>query len=205
MVDKQKSQRLIKSYKSYLAGGEGDNWHSCCNQMMEDVPKESIYDSVSKLPLAPGVLRLLKSIKSINYIVSDSNRKFIDILLKAHDLEGCFSGVFTNDFEEETKKIITYEIAYNAKRSNDCKSCSRDHMCKGDVVQKLMEKHADSIFYYFGDGENDHCPMKIIGEKSVNKCFCRRGFSLEQALITSPLPHVTLYSDASEILNKISS
>ena len=101
--------------------------------------------------------------------------------------------------------IITYEIAFNAKRSNDCKSCSRDHMCKGDVVQKLMEKHADSIFYYFGDGENDHCPMKIIGEKSVNKCFCRRGFSLEQALITSPLPHVTLYSDASEILNKISS
>ena len=205
LVDKQKSQRLINSYKSHLAGSQGHNWHSCCNQMMEEVPIERIYDSVSKLPLAPGVLQLLKSINSKNYIVSDSNRRFIAILLNAHGLEDYFSGIFTNDFDEQTKTIITYEIAFHSKRSNNCKNCSRDHMCKGDVVEKLMEKHVDSIFYYFGDGENDHCPMKIIGEKSVNKCFCRKGFSLEQALIRSPLQHVTLYSDASEILDNISS
>jgi len=61
--------------------------------MMEDVTIEEIYNSVSKLPLAPGVLRLLNSMKSKNYIVSDSNTKFIDILLEAHNLKGCFVGI----------------------------------------------------------------------------------------------------------------
>ena len=171
-------------------------WHQLLNVLMPLLPWDELIKIVTKIKMTSGILELfdylIKS-DSIICIVSDSNTEFIKQILKQQNIEKFVKEIHTNGIElpteqQPTVKVVTYEKAFDFYQIRKCdQTCDINHMCKGTVVEKLIEKYPDCVPFFAGDGGNDYCAMKRIEKLSENGLnFVRRGFRLEAKINKLP-------------------
>ena len=97
-------------------------------------------------------------------IASDSNTYFIDWILEANGLKDMVKAVFTNHASFDEQGYLRIKI-HNDHKCEDCPV----NMCKSTIVQDYLAS-CDckySRMFYAGDGGNDFCPLKLLGEDDV--------------------------------------
>jgi pyridoxal phosphate phosphatase PHOSPHO2 len=189
LIPKEVQSPILKQFKN-----EELTWHQLLNKLMPLLPWNQLISTVETINLTPGMRELfnfLKESDSIICIVSDSNTEFIKRILNKQGLTDYVREVHTNGIELPSKtdpeaKVVTYEKAFGLSGKRECEhNCSVNHMCKGSVVEKLLEKYGqEHIPFFVGDGGNDYCAMKRvnrISEKGMN--FVRKGFNLEKKIM----------------------
>merc|ERR1711976_1153050 len=168
-------------------------WHQLLNKLMPLLGWQTVIDCVSAIDLTPGMLGLFKFLKTECQdckicIVSDSNTVFIEKILEVQNIRQFVDEIHTNGiaFDDNNCPVVTnYEIAFDAKRSRTCEvNCNSNHMCKGDISEKLHAKYGSEYTPFFVcDGGNDYCAMRrldSITPKRLN--FVRRGYNLERKI-----------------------
>ena len=213
LIKKECKQPLIQQFNN-----EELTWHQLLNKLMPLLSWNDIIHEIQSIELTPGMRSLfdyLKQTDSLICIVSDSNTEFINKILEKQGLTDYVTEIHTNGIKlpkEGSQKVsnpevITYEKAFESScGKRDCdNSCNKNHMCKGSVVQQLVEKYDDYVSFFVGDGGNDYCAMKRIEKISGNEGlnFVRRGYNLEKKLLKlsdNERSFVNLlWSDANEI------
>ncbi|DBA97088.1 TPA: putative phosphatase phospho1 [Trebouxia sp. C0004] len=92
-------------------------------------------------------------------ILSDANTVFIDYILQAQGLQGCFNDVITNParFVDGALRISPYH-----EQRHGCAACP-PNLCKGLVIEELLLQHNYRQVIYLGDGRGDYCPCTRLG------------------------------------------
>lgn len=188
-IPKEVQAPIIKQFKN-----EELTWHQLLNKLMPLLPWNQLVETVERIKLIPGMRELfnfLKETDSIICIVSDSNTEFIKRILDKQGLSAHVREVHTNGIElpseqEDKAKVVTYEKAFGLSRKRECENnCDVNHMCKGSVVEKLVETYGqEHIPFFVGDGGNDYCAMKRVDRISLKGMnFVRKGFNLEKKIM----------------------
>jgi len=136
-------------------------------------------ESLCALPFTEGMMELLTYLDKSKFdviIISDSNSKFIDYILRDANLNHIVQEVYTNPayFDD------TGCLRINFYHTQDWCDLSTENLCKGSVLEDHVKKQEASIQYdhviYIGDGINDLCPALKLSDKDY---ICpRKGYSL---------------------------
>jgi hypothetical protein len=101
-------------------------------------------------------------------IVSDSNDLFINFILgeQSHKI----LEMHCNKYSHPGMKRYV--------ESHDCMLCKhKPNMCKGDIIELLVEKYSEYKLIFVGDGNNDICAVKHL--RPCDEAFIRKGYPLD--------------------------
>lgn len=171
---------LIPNHKDYPG-----NWTEYMQQVFNtlkhiNISVKQIIDVISMMNSIEGIPYLLRTLYENNIdiiIASDSNSLFINNWLKHNELSDVVSCVYTNPAKIEND-CITIE-PYTLQQT--CNRCSKN-MCKGNIIRehKLSKNKKYDKILYFGDGNNDLCPILKLTQNDF--AFPRLGYVLENLL-----------------------
>lgn len=124
----------------------------------------------------PGMMRLLRQLAGMPQldmcIISDSNSYFIDEWLRDRGIADLFCAVFTNPACVQSSGEL---LVLPFEDQTQCDLCPAN-LCKGAVVQQLIDTGVYKQVVYVGDSCNDLCAMRHLRPGDV-ACI-RRGFEL---------------------------
>ncbi|DBA70351.1 TPA: hypothetical protein ACH3X2_011772 [Trebouxia sp. C0005] len=116
-----------------------------------------------RVPMHPRMHEVLQEASASSnvhmVIVSDANTVFIDYILQAQGLQGCFNAIITNParFVDKALRISPYHT-----QPHGCAACP-PNLCKGLVIEELLLQHNYCQIVYLGDGRGDYCPCTRLG------------------------------------------
>ncbi|KJE93897.1 hypothetical protein CAOG_04615 [Capsaspora owczarzaki ATCC 30864] len=125
------------------------------------------------------VLRTLTASGKVDVVVlSDANEFFIRETLQHYNLLEHVSLIISNPFLHDPRFTI---LPFSPTRHSDhiCTLCN-DNMCKGTVLDYILDKTEYHRVVYIGDGGNDFCPSTRLCSSDV--VMARDGFHLVRLL-----------------------
>ena len=115
------------------------------------------------------------------FIVSDANSEFINIFISEHALQNCFDAIYTNPAYWEKGVLRVSPYVDFAVKPHGCSTCaSSQNMCKGAIIEEIMQSVGTSEILYLGDGRGDLCAAMHL--RSIDTVFPREGFALHREL-----------------------
>jgi len=181
------------------------------------ISKERLIETLRKIPFFASMREAVFAMKEKGhriYILSDANTEFIDAILSGYPgLKDCFVKVYSNigHFDDNGR----LHIKYYHQSSHGCSSPCPKNLCKGVVLDEILEKEGmrrrsgarreeksyggggERRVVYIGDGGNDVCPAMRLD--SIDYVFARSGFRLSKALTKSkPAAKVLMWSNGDE-------
>ncbi|XP_017109797.2 pyridoxal phosphate phosphatase PHOSPHO2 [Drosophila bipectinata] len=124
----------------------------------------------------PGMVRLLRRLARVPAldlcIISDSNSYFIGEWLRDRGIEDLFHAVYTNPGCVQASGEL---LVLPFEDQSQCDLCPAN-LCKGAVLQQLMDTGRYQRVVYVGDSCNDLCAMQRLRADDV-ACI-RRGYEL---------------------------
>lgn len=138
-------------------------------QLQTKVGAQEINDVISKVPVQEGMLEAIRFAASQKncelHIVSDANTIFIHEMLKHHDLSSAFGHVFSNKAHYDQDGRLRVEPYCTSLHG--CEWCP-SNMCKGQILDQVIEISKYDRVIYIGDGNGDFCPAtRLIGPNDV--------------------------------------
>ncbi|PWZ02165.1 hypothetical protein BCV70DRAFT_58369 [Testicularia cyperi] len=166
---------------------------------------DQIREALVQLPFHPGVKRGVQALKAAKvtaageelktdfFLLSNSNRVYIETILGHHGLYGngaendLFDEIVTNPATFEANGLLKLErrIPASAATQHTCTVGCSPNMCKGDELDAFLARHtaqgSESHPYeriiYVGDGGNDFCPVKRLRNQDLAFVRKFRGLS----------------------------
>jgi pyridoxal phosphate phosphatase PHOSPHO2 len=142
-------------------------------------------------------LKLAKTAGWQNFILSDANHHYIDVILQHHDINSSFIEIATNGSRVESTEssssiggvTVSGEMTrlriyphQSIEAPHSCSLCPQN-LCKGNVLDKWREEHSFSKVVYIGDGGGDFCP--VVRLKAGDVALCRRNYTLHKMCIAA--------------------
>ncbi|CAH7686226.1 phosphatase phospho-type [Phakopsora pachyrhizi] len=182
-----------------------DNVADCLKKLNEKGFKRSqIEHAFSSLPLHPAMKRAIEElydtniesdqhkksqndnnqIETIFLILSNSNSKFIEIVLTHHKMNfrNIFKEIITNpaDWSENDGYLdLDRRIKESSDRQHQCQFDCSPNMCKGEEFISFLDRNGGRDSFervtYIGDGENDYCPIVRLKKSDFALVRKRRG------------------------------
>lgn len=179
--DMIKPPSLIPNSKDYP-----NNWTGYMQKVFDtlkniEISADQVLNEVSLMEPVKGIPKLMKAFhkNNVNIIIaSDSNSLFIDNWLKQNKLSETVLSVYTNPgkIEDGLIKIKPHTM------QTMCEQCTTN-MCKGSIVKEHIALKINTNYnkiFYFGDGENDLCPILKLTRNDI--AFPRSGYTLDNLL-----------------------
>lgn len=142
----------------------------------QKVDSRAVGRCVRLMEPVPGMLRLLRHLGGMPAldmcIISDANSYFIDEWLQDHGIADLFCAVFTNPACVQASGEL---LVLPFEEQTQCDLCPAN-LCKGAVVQQLIDSGVYKRVVYVGDSCNDLCAMRHLRPGDV-ACI-RRGYEL---------------------------
>ncbi|KAG0293167.1 putative phosphatase phospho1 [Dissophora globulifera] len=136
------------------------------------------------------------------YILSDANTIYINTVLKAYNIDHLFTGVITNPAEFDKRGRLNVVRFHGLDQPpHNCPLPCQPNLCKGQVLQKLIDAQTWQQVIYMGDSTNDFCPSTRLDTNDI--VLARRGLLLEKEINErSELVHanVVYWNDATDVL-----
>ncbi|TPX46420.1 hypothetical protein SeMB42_g03704 [Synchytrium endobioticum] len=134
------------------------------------------------IPFSPAMLESLRLMHARSHdvlILSDANSVFIDEVLKCHGADAYVSCVVTNPACWRDGVLLVHRHTVDPPHGCTDARCGVN-LCKGVELDAYLAKHVYDRIVYCGDGANDVCPIRRLGE--ADAVVYRTGRMLERLL-----------------------
>lgn len=172
------------------------------------ISSDTILSAVAQAPLPAQTRTALLAVAKCPYacsgILSDANSLFISACLSRNNIDEAFTftaGVVTNPAYVDNSgcvRVAPYLKGDVPERRHSCHTCPRN-LCKGEVLDKMLRSdYKGWRLVYVGDGGNDFCPVRRMGENCVT--LVREGHSLHRKVVEGGVrAQVRLWKTADEL------
>eukprot|EP00658_Telonema_sp_P-2_P033957 TRINITY_DN24831_c0_g1_i4.p1 TRINITY_DN24831_c0_g1~~TRINITY_DN24831_c0_g1_i4.p1 ORF type:complete len:219 (-),score=61.66 TRINITY_DN24831_c0_g1_i4:304-960(-) len=186
--------------------------HPCFTEQMAEVfdmmhqagcSRQHIEARLQSLPVFAENIEAVKYLHHLGVhqaILSDANTILIETVLRAHGLEDFFdAGIHTNPARWDDGKL-------RVRRYQEENACTQwmcqPNLCKGDVVQHILQADRFEMVAYVGDGGGDYCAVSRL--RPCDHVLARTGYRLEQRLREAPVEAgLVSWEDGQELLDSI--
>eukprot|EP00668_Euglena_longa_P014813 GGOE01018840.1.p1 GENE.GGOE01018840.1~~GGOE01018840.1.p1 ORF type:complete len:248 (-),score=35.23 GGOE01018840.1:50-793(-) len=198
-------------YPEFCAKAKSVPWTTLMDQTIVEmmkpphlIPELALRQALERIPADEtmfAAVRYAHQQGSDLQILSDANDHFIATVLEKHNLSDLFSAVHTNPtaWQDGVLRISPYDLSQGG---HGCPRCP-PNLCKGQVLERIMQEGHFSKVIYIGDGGGDFCPATKL--RSGDVMCCRRGYPCHR-MVEKQMPHgslsaqVVLWDSGQEIL-----
>jgi pyridoxal phosphate phosphatase PHOSPHO2 len=123
------------------------------------ITAEQIMETQSGVPLLPKMLDAVQVGARANcgmYVVSDANTMYIEAMLQKRGLRSLFKDVISHPAHVDAQGCMRVQQLVPPDKPHGCGLCER-HICKGQLVDKLVQESGCERVIYVGDGGGDFC------------------------------------------------
>ncbi len=148
----------------------GLGWTEAMKEQMNALHKlgrteQDIREALHRIPVEIEIIETLKLINErggAQFVVSDANVFFIDVVCEHHNISCCFKGIHSNKghFDTDGKLIVE---PYHCHSCEDCPP----NMCKANIVNKILRDeelllgHRPSAVYIGVSSEKINTPLSL--------------------------------------------
>lgn len=186
------------------------NWFNFCEDISkllikENISAEKIKENFKALNYVENFADLFNYFRTNKHkydimVVSGTFKIFVKWILEQKSVDDLVSEIYATDSEIENN-FMKFVFPDLLKRCPDCQFT----ICKKRYMNFIDLKKYEKI-HYAGDGNNDYCPMLVLGEKDY--VYPRKGFELHQKLFEGGYnkkinSNVISWENAKEILDNL--
>ncbi|KAH9253963.1 hypothetical protein BASA81_008087 [Batrachochytrium salamandrivorans] len=177
-LDSSKANSLISSWIENSAN-RTSGWTDLMDQVVQTLQVEDkrtvedISHAARQIPHHPEMLEVIRLVAGLGevHIVSDANELYITSFLHS---QGIFpTSVQTNKFQlqGDLYRVLSYHSFIPAPHG--CQDCP-ENLCKTWVINTLLAAQTNrKRLVYFGDGNNDYCPVRNVLSNELDLVFAR--------------------------------
>ena len=164
--------------------------HALCQMMGPQlgITREQLTASLEAIPYFPEMFEAVRYAHAQGaeiVVLSDANTYYITTILERHGLAPLVTEVITNPsrWDGGTLRVAPHHDA--GRPPHGCALCP-PNLCKGLVMEALLQDRKPAKVVYVGDGGGDFCPSTKL--RAGDALCCRKGWTCHKKAAAAAAP-----------------